>query len=87
MSWDPLQREVLAALGHVLYRAPGGDTEPQAVPADALSLAVLRAAGRGPDAADAARLCREWGVPARVRTAGAKRALWPKVRAARRKGS
>lgn len=84
MSWDPLQREVLAALGHVLYRVPGDDADAATVPTDALSLAVLRAAGRQPDAADAARLCREWGVPGRLRDAAAKRALWPKLRALRR---
>lgn len=82
MTWDPFQREVLDALGIVAYRMAGD--EPADAPRDALSLALLRAAARGPDAADAARLCREWGAPARLRDAAAKRALWPRLRALRR---
>lgn len=84
MSWDPLQREMLAALGHVLYRVPGSEDAVAEAPRDALSLAVLRAAARGPDAADAARLCREWGVPSQLRDVAAKRALWPRLRGLRR---
>jgi hypothetical protein len=82
MNWDPFQREVLDALGLVAYRVVGD--EPADPPRDALSLALLRAAARSPDAADAARLCREWGAPARLHDAVAKRALWPRLRALRR---
>jgi DNA polymerase III psi subunit len=82
MQWDPVQREVLEALGHVVYRvAPA--TVP-AIPDDALLHALLRAAGRTAAADDAATLCRAWPV-ARLRGDGAaKRALWPQVRALRR---
>ena len=86
MNWDPLQREVLAALGHTLYRATDGGADAVPVPADALTQALLRAAARGPDAADAAALCREWGPASRLRAAAAKRALWPRLRALRRQG-
>lgn len=86
MNWDPLQREVLVALGHTLYRATGDDADAAPVPGDALALALLRAAARGPDAIDAAALCREWGPSARLRAAATKRALWPRLRALRRQG-
>jgi hypothetical protein len=79
VSWDPLQREVLEALGHAVYTVA-----PQAggVPDDPLLRALLRAAGRGPESADAVVLCREWRV-AQPRTPAAKRALWPRLRALR----
>ncbi|MDN5781804.1 MAG: hypothetical protein L0H23_07245 [Luteimonas sp.] len=77
MTWDPLQHEVLEALGHTVYRATGP------APDDALLHALLRAAGRDTDAADAATLCREWMPTARLRDPAAKRALWPRLRALR----
>jgi hypothetical protein len=82
-TWDPWQRDVLDALGHRVYvRAPNaGDL----VPDDPLAHALLRAAGRGPDSADAAALLR--GLPSLAVLRGdpaAKRALWPKLRALRR---
>lgn len=80
MNWDPLQREVLEALGHDVYAvapAAGG------VPDDPLLRALLRAAGRGPESADAAALCREWRAALQPRTPAAKRALWPRLRALR----
>jgi hypothetical protein len=85
MNWDPLQREVLEALGHTLYftASPQAQASEEMLPEDALLIAVLRAAGRGRDAADAAALCREWGPAARLRSAAAKRALWPRLRALR----
>lgn len=90
MNWDPFQREVLAELGHVLYR-----------PANLVAL--LPAHPRPDDAAGAelamlGRLARAAGVPseslpsslqeqaalARLRGDGAaKRALWPCLRALR----
>lgn len=90
MSWDPFQRAVLAELGHVLYRLPGGtaasaqDGDDDAAAADSTMLARLaRAAGVTPDAllaeADIA------AQSARLRgDAAAKRALWPRLRALRR---
>lgn len=81
MSWDPLQHEVLAALGHTVYRAV---TPSVPVPDDPLVHALLRAAGRDADAADAGLLCRRWPPPALLRDAAAKRALWPQLRALRR---
>lgn len=80
MSWDPFQREVLAELGHVLYRLPG--VAPAAAPMDDGMLARLaRAAGLAADAlqADIAAL-----APALRGDAAAKRALWPRLRALRR---
>ena len=83
MQWDPVQREVLAALGHVVYRVAPATMAP-AIPGDALLHALLRAAGRTAAADDAATLCRAWPI-ARLRGDGAaKRALWPQVRALRR---
>lgn len=84
MTWDPLQREILQALGHDVYRAAGAGA--QAVPDDALLHALLRAAGRDADAADAAALCREWMPLARLRAPSSKRALWPRLRALRATG-
>jgi hypothetical protein len=81
VSWDPLQHEILEALGHTVYRTAG--PAPAAVPDDALLHALLRAAGRDVDAADAAALCREWMPTARLRDPAAKRALWPRLRALR----
>ena len=85
-AWDPWQREVLEALGHQAYaRAPRpGDV----VPDDPLAHALLRAAGRRPDADDAAELLRGLPPLAALRAdPGAKRALWPKLRALRRGGA
>lgn len=82
MSWDGFQREVLAELGHVLYRAI--DAQAVMVDVDADMLARLaRAAGVDADAlhahADIA------GMTTRLRgDAVAKRALWPRLRALRR---
>lgn len=82
MSWDGLQREVLEALGHTLWR----HEDPAArVPDDPLLHALLRAAGRGPDSPDAAALCRSWMPVSGLRDAAAKRALWPRLRALRRR--
>lgn len=75
-AWDPVQRDVLAELGLVVYR--------QARTEDALLLALLRAAGRDRDAVDAVRVCAAWPAPQALRgNAAAKRALWPQVRALR----
>lgn len=82
MSWDALQHEVLDALGYTVWRRadPGAD-----VPDDPLLHALLRAAGRDADSPDAAALCRSWPPPARLRDPAAKRALWPQLRALRRR--
>lgn len=83
LAWDPWQREVLEAMGHrVLARAPRAD---EVVPDDPLAHALLRAAGRRADAADAAALLRGLPPLAALRAdPAAKRALWPKLRALRR---
>lgn len=83
MSWDPLQREMLEALGHVvLVRA--APTRP-ALPDDPLLHALLRAAGRSGADADAWDLHRTWPAVSDLRgDAAAKRALWPRLRALRR---
>jgi len=86
LQLDEFQREMLAALGHeVLVLATGspgaGAESTQAIDAagmPALQQALLRAVG-----GDAARLA---GLPPLdlLRTPAAKRALWPRLRAARR---
>ena len=86
MNWDPWQREVLEALGHVVYRVAssesGAEAEPAAPAGDALLRALLRAAAR--DADDAAALMRAWPPTAQLRgNPAAKRALWPSLRALR----
>ena len=96
MNWDPFQREVLAELGHVLYRTTtagadliAGDLplaerpQPAASGADGAMLARLaRAAGMPVEALPAA--FREPAMLARLRGDGAaKRGLWPRLRALR----
>jgi DNA polymerase III psi subunit len=97
--WDPLQREILDAMGLSAHRlvaivpsslpsaaATLPSTGPAAGTADhPLTRALLRAAGRDPAAADAAILLREWPVAQTLRgDPRAKRALWPRLRALRR---
>ena len=96
MSWDPLQREVLQALGHVLYAVDGGGGPAPAAASDAPAAAatggageaqlraLLRAAGRRHDDQAARDLCRGWLQEAGLRDAAARRALWPRLRALRR---
>lgn len=89
MNWDPFQRAVLAELGHALL-VPVGPRGHAGSPA---------AAGSGVDRAMLAKLARAAGVEVDVllahadiarasaelrRDAGAKRALWPRLRALRR---
>lgn len=97
MSWDPFQREVLAELGHVLYRQAGtaaaGDAAPVRVDApgtldavgdDPMLARVARAAGVSVDALRAGIVDLQ-GVIGNLRgNASAKRALWPRLRALRR---
>jgi len=85
--WDPLQCEMLAAMGlpvqRVVVAAAVDDESP--LPDDPLILALLRAAGRTREAADASRIARAWPAPERLRRdPAAKRALWPQLRALRR---
>jgi len=93
-AWSPQQREALAAMGLPVYRManattpvaaqapmPGATTDAVAT-LDPLILALLRAAGRGRDAAP---LARDWPAPQTLRgDPQAKRALWPRLRALRR---
>ena len=100
MSWDPLQREVLEAMGLPLYRvvggapaapvtAPGAGAMPAAQgaidAADPLVIALLRAAGRTPTSPDATQVAALWPPLAALRRdPRAKRALWPVLRRWRR---
>ncbi|MCA0394110.1 MAG: hypothetical protein LCH70_08365 [Proteobacteria bacterium] len=99
MSWDPLQRGILDAMGYVLYAVEGGDAAPAATPAAvarrapprdaadgaaALLHALLRAAGQSVDDADARARCQAWLPPQGLRDVAARRALWPRLRAMRR---
>ena len=96
MSWDPLQREALQAMGYVLYAVDaGGGPAPAATPdafastaaagpGEAQLRALLRAAGRRPDDQAARDLCQGWLREAGLRDAAARRALWPRLRALRR---
>lgn len=83
MSWDGVQREVLDALGHTLWRRV--DPAAGEVPDGPLFDALLRAAGRDRNSPDAAALCRSWPAPGKLRDPAAKRALWPQLRALRRR--
>lgn len=87
--WDPLQCELLAAMGLPVQRAiaaaGAGDDSAMALSDDPLVLALLRAAGRTREAVDAPRIARAWPAPERLRRdPAAKRALWPQLRALRR---
>jgi hypothetical protein len=96
--WDALQRETLTAMGLSTYRVVGAEVAVAPVdalsdaplldnplPDDPLITALLRAAGRGRDARDAAQLVRGWPAPQTLRRdPRAKRALWPALRALRR---
>lgn len=80
MSWDGVQREILDALGYPQWRRVDQSAQ---IPEEPLIHALLRAAGRSAESADAADLCRGWLPVERLRSAGAKRALWPQLRALR----
>ena len=85
MSWDPFQREVLEALGHPPMRHSG--PERPRLPDDPLLHALLRASGRRADAPDAHDLVDGWPDWRTLRgDAGAKRAIWPRLRALRAGG-
>lgn len=98
MSWDPLQREVLEAMGLPLQRAVLPATAAAPAPAagvpeahvaidaaDPLVIALLRAAGRTPTSPDATRIAATWPPLAALRRdPRAKRALWPALRRWRR---
>lgn len=99
MSWDPLQREVLAVMGHAVYAldvrgdarepapAPNPDAQavvrPPAASPDPLLRALLRAAGRDAGDEPALAACRALLPPGGLRDAAARRALWPRLRALR----
>ena len=82
--WDSFQREALAALGHVVYRAADSALDPLASRhvavddgAPPLLLALARAAGVSVERlADLPPL-------EQLRNPAAKRALWPRLRAMR----
>jgi hypothetical protein len=91
VSWDPFQRAVLAELGLPLYRLPGASSPlstqasvPETAGDPGMLARLARAAGMAPDAllahaeiaAAAARLHGD---------AAAKRALWPRLRALRKR--
>ncbi|MGV8942494.1 hypothetical protein [Thermomonas sp.] len=96
MNWDPFQREVLAELGHVLYRQagvaissdvevvrldePAADVAPMDSP---MLIHVARAARMSTQALQAS--IDDIQVLASLRgNASAKRALWPRLRALRK---
>ncbi len=96
MSWDPFQREVLAELGHVIYRTTTAHVE--AISDDLTGADTPTAVAASPESAMLARLARAAALPvdslpaalrapaalARLRGDGpAKRALWPSLRALR----
>ena len=99
MNWDPFQREVLAELGHVVYRQAGTALVNQAealhvdapvgsdVSLDSPMLAhVARAAGMTTE--DLLAGLGEMHVIASLRgNAAAKRALWPRLRAMRKQAT
>ena len=90
VNWDPFQREVLAELGHVLYRqagdpiSPGSEDAHDPVASNSLMLiCVARAAGMSPETLQAC--IGDMKMIASLHgNASAKRALWPRLRALRR---
>lgn len=94
MSWDPFQREVLAELGHILYRparqaGPVTVAQADAMPTDATAIndrllaRLARAALLEP--AELRQHADILTAAAGLRGDGrAKRALWPRLRALRR---
>lgn len=96
MSWDPFQREILAELGHVVYRQAGVamTAEARQIGADAspfetaffdgpMLACVARAASMTTEALQAC--FEDTHVIATLRgNPAAKRALWPRLRAMRR---
>ncbi|WP_246123020.1 hypothetical protein [Luteimonas wenzhouensis] len=93
MSFDPLQRECLEAMGFTvlaLASRPGVEAaSPGVVPTpaperpDRLLQALVRAAGRDPADPVALETCRSLLPPGGLRDARARRALWPRLRALR----
>ncbi len=90
MSWDPFQQDVLAELGHVLYRQAGVALAEEAghmdaSPADVESIdgpmlaRIARAAGMSVEATQA-RIGDMQMVAALRGNPAAKRALWPRLR-------
>ena len=80
MPWDPFQRDVLEAMGHVLWSLQ--DAPPATRDDDASTPPLLRALSRAANVPVAQ-------LPAlppdeRLRTPAAKRALWPQLRALRK---
>lgn len=74
--WDPLQREILAELGHVPWMMVN-----PALPDDPLLHALLRAAGRDAGSPDAVQRVGQWPPLSQLRgDATAKRRLWPQLR-------
>lgn len=102
MSWDPFQREVLAELGHVVYRqagialvadsaaahidAPDGGTAGMASNDSPLLDHVARAAGMTTEALQAC-LGDMQAIAGLRGNASAKRALWPRLRTLRRQAT
>ncbi len=96
MSWDPFQREILAELGHVVYRRAGVavTAEAQQIRVDAspcetesidgpMLTCIARAASMTIEALQAR--FEDIHVIASLRgNPDAKRALWPRLRAMRR---
>jgi len=77
MTWDPVQRAVLAELGLPVLAG--------ALPEHPMGDALLRAAGRDRASADAAALLRGFPPASALRgDVAAKRALWPVLRRLRR---
>ncbi|ATD68517.1 MULTISPECIES: hypothetical protein [Luteimonas] len=83
MTWDALQSAALDALGHVRYRV---EVAASVWPNDPLVDALLRAAGLDRDSQSAQALLSSLGPLDGLRSASAKRALWPRLRRFRRHG-
>ena len=96
MNWDPFQREVLAELGHVVYRQAGVALERNG---QATSIEMPNGDVLSTDGQMLAHVARAAGMTAEVMqaylddvqviaslrgNAAAKRALWPRLRALRK---
>jgi 2-hydroxychromene-2-carboxylate isomerase len=99
VSWDPFQREVLAELGHLVYRQAGAanasDAEVACVDVqaadnvsieDQMLVRIARAAGMSTETLQAC-IGDIQAIAGLRGNASAKRALWPRLRMLRRQAT
>ena len=81
--WDDFQREILDALGHVVYAMHDASAQPRSAnAADADAPPLLQALSRAANVGVAQLPALP--PPEQLRTPSAKRALWPRLRTLRK---